>query len=275
MPHSAWRVIGASVRGTTHERLALPCQDAHRYRVLPDGALLIAVADGAGSAARAAEGAQCAVQTAMDALASLYHAQKPNTEADWHLLMVEAFRQAHARLTELAAQMDAPLRAFATTLTCAIAASEWLTMGRIGDGALVAETRDRELLASAPPPRGEYANETYFLTMDDALDHLDMQTYGQPLRALAIMTDGLMRLALKLPDYTPHAPFFQPLLAFTAQAADAAQAETQLAAFLASDRVNARTDDDKTLVLAVRVLEPSALADVTMPLTQTEAEASA
>jgi len=71
------------------------------------------------------------------------------------------------------------------------------------------------------------------------------------VRALAVMSDGLTRLALKLPANEPHPPFFQPLFAFASAADGQAQAEEQLAAFLASERVCARTDDDKSLVIAV------------------------
>jgi hypothetical protein len=55
-------------------------------------------------------------------------------------------------------------------------------------------------------------------------------------------------LALDMARREPHPPFFQPLFAF-AQRADASQSE--LLAFLDSERVCARTEDDKTLVLAV------------------------
>jgi hypothetical protein len=64
----------------------------------------------------------------------------------------------------------------------------------------------------------------------------------------------LQRLALHYEGRTAHAPFFRPMFA-PVRAADPGRAETlstQLAAFLGSQPVNARTDDDKTLVLATR-----------------------
>jgi len=76
------------------------------------------------------------------------------------------------------------------------------------------------------------------------------------LAGLALMSDGLSRLALQLPAYTPHAPFFIPLWAFAAQAGMGNLANQELAAFLASDRVCARTDDDKSLVIAVNISHP-------------------
>ena len=62
MIEDSWRVVGVSVVGTSHLDRAVPCQDAHRYQVLSGGELLVAVADGAGSAARAEAGASRAVE---------------------------------------------------------------------------------------------------------------------------------------------------------------------------------------------------------------------
>jgi hypothetical protein len=73
----------------------------------------------------------------------------------------------------------------------------------------------------------------------------------RPVRALALTSDGLLRLVLKLPGYEPHPQFFRPLLTFVRETADENQAQADLADFLASERVCARTDDDKTLLLAV------------------------
>jgi hypothetical protein len=69
------------------------------------------------------------------------------------------------------------------------------------------------------------------------------------------MSDGLTRLALKRPNNEPHPPFFKPLFAFVESSAssnDGAQATDALTEFLTSPRVCERTDDDKSLVLALR-----------------------
>jgi hypothetical protein len=66
------------------------------------------------------------------------------------------------------------------------------------------------------------------------------------------MTDGLLNLALQRPGYAPHTRFFEPLVQFCSQAEEPHEASAQLSAFLASERVCARTDDDKTLVVAAR-----------------------
>ena len=269
MSASPWQVVAASVQGTAHQKQNLPCQDAHAADVLSDGSVLLAVADGAGSAARSQEGAALATREALSALRHALAQVMPADEDGWNDLLCSAFAHARSCLVELAADGEAALRQFATTLTCAVATDDWLAVARIGDGAVVIELNDGALISSSAPVKGEYANETVFLTMEDALAQVEVQAVHQPARALMLMSDGLIRLALKLPDYTPHLPFFQPLVAFAANAGNGEQANNQLADFLASERVSARTDDDKTLVLAVRatgaLARPSAALEASAP----------
>lgn len=252
----AWRVIGASVQGTAHVRRGIPCQDAHAYRVLPGGKLVVAVADGAGSAPRSDEGARCAVALAVSRLERLLYRRRPKDEAAWAGVMRSTIAAARDGVLGLAAGGDDP-RAFATTLACAVAAPDWLAVAQIGDGLVVAQTPGVGLRTIVPPQRGEYANEAFFLTMPGALDRLDVIIRPGPVTALAVSTDGLLRLGLELPTYEPFPAFFQPLLAFTANATNDGAASRQLAAWLASERVAVRTDDDATLVLAVRTPRPA------------------
>jgi len=165
--------------------------------------------------------------------------------------MAAAAGAARTALEALAVAEGDPLRSFATTLSCAVVAEGWLAVAHNGDGAVVVVDRDGPRTA-ARPARGEYANEVAFLTADDGLDHVAYPVEAGGVEAVALLTDGLLRLALQLPAGTTHEPFFAPLLAFAGEAPDPEVAAAELAAFLASDRVVARTDDDTTLVLAVR-----------------------
>jgi hypothetical protein len=252
MTPPVWRVIGAAVPGTAHRARDLGCQDAFGYRVLPNGALVIAIADGAGSAERAAEGAHGAIDCALVFLESALREQSPADDAAWFAVMRDAFCAARDAINQLGAHAQVPVRAFATTLTCAILIADRLIVAQLGDGAVVAQTLNGPYFLAATPQRGEYANEVYLLSMPDALEQIAVTIFDLPLAALAVMTDGLLRLALQLPGYQPFPKFFEPLFAFAAEASDA-NASAELAAFLDSERVCARTDDDKTLVLVARV----------------------
>jgi serine/threonine protein phosphatase PrpC len=250
-----WQVIGAAVQGLSHQKQGLPCQDALEYRCLPGGTLLVALADGAGSATRSELGAQAAVQAAVDALVAGLTKGQPAECCDWVEVFWETFESARAAVIRLAEERDEPLGAFATTLTCLAATPEELIVGQLGDGAVVAGGADGSLDTVTTVQRGEYANETYFLTQEQALEQVVIQVINLPMQALAVMSDGLTRLALKRPTNEPHLPFFKPLFAFVEASApsnDGAQASEALTSFLASPRVCERTDDDKTLVLALR-----------------------
>ncbi len=251
--------------GTSHHKNGSPCQDAHAYKMLENSVLLIAVADGAGSAARSDEGAQCAVRTTISTLENALAQHTPENKDEWQELLTQAFSDAQQAIFALAEAEGAPPRVFASTLTLVIANHAWLVTGQIGDGIVVAQTDEGDLFAASTPQHGEYANETNFITMEGALEIVEGRVYPQGVRALAAMTDGLLRLVIDVTTGQPHAPFFTPLLAFPAKVTEQAQAAAQLCAFLDSPRVNARTDDDKTIVLAARAATPPPEADPAAP----------
>lgn len=250
----AWRVVGGTAVGTSHLRLGLPCQDALAYRLLPGGVLLAAVADGAGSAERSEAGSRLAVDEALACLGTALQTDPPPDEAGWAGLMHLAFEAARTALLALAETEERPGRDFAATLTCVVATGTCLVTGTLGDCPAIAED-DGGLFAATQLQRGEYANETHFLTGDDALDQVQVLVYDEPVTRLALFSDGLARLALRLPSQDPHGPFFTPLFSFVEKLEDHPEAQLraseQLEAFLTSGRVCERTDDDKSLLLAV------------------------
>jgi serine/threonine protein phosphatase PrpC len=167
--------------------------------------------------------------------------------------MQHVFQHARQTLLEHAAEAEDSVRSFATTLMCAVLSHTTLVVGQLGDSVVVAEQEDGALGTVIQPQRGEYANETSFLTQVDALERVEIAVHTEAVRSLAVTTDGLLRLAVQIPDHTPSPRFFQPLLEFVVEAADDEQARHELAAFLDSERVSKRTDDDKTLVIVVRI----------------------
>lgn len=250
-----WRVVGASVTGSSHGSSGRGCDDAHAFAILPDDVLFLAVADGAGSAARSAEGAQMAVSVAVQMAQKLFDAAKFATDNWWwqsYLLMI--LKQVRTELNHKAKQEQTPLRDFATTLLLAAVAADKIIILQIGDGAIVVQNNAGELITISSAPQTEHLNETVFVTSDDYTQHLNLQSSPFPaLQGVAMLTDGLQMLALNLADNKAHGPFFGPLFKFAANSNLSTETlNTQLTAFLDSERVNSITDDDKTLLLAVR-----------------------
>jgi hypothetical protein len=182
--------------------------------------------------------------------------------------MRRTFEAALAAVTAHAAGARMPLRDYATTLTVVAAAGDTLAVGQVGDGIAVAEGAEG-LILTAAPQRGEYANEVALLTSPQAVEGATIAAIAMTARTVAVTTDGLLRLVVHLPSHEPHAPFFGPLFAFLEETTDPATANDELARFLRSARVTERTDDDKTLVIAVR----TAIASLgeTTPAAPTEA----
>lgn len=255
LERNGWRVVGAAVAGTSHERLGLPCQDALAYQA-NERCLLVALSDGAGTADRSEFGAQTAVRVALDELAAASAESLPREQAGWQDMLCAAFGAARSALESLAEIEQQPLRDYAATLSLAAATDEWLAVAQLGDGAVVAGESPDQLFLVNPAQRGEYANETFFLTQEDALELVQVSVFEKAVDYLAVMSDGLTRLAIQLPAQEPHLPFFLPLFAFAARASEEEQAARHLVDFLNSERVCERTDDDKSLVLAVRLADP-------------------
>jgi hypothetical protein len=248
-----WQVISASRPGTSHLRVDMPCQDAHAYRLRGD-TVLAAVADGLGSAAHAEVGAKAAVESALDFLEATLESQPPTEAAGWEKALSQVFTEARQRLEEIAQENELPLREYGTTLIVAVATADWLALGHLGDGAAVAFLEDGRLETVSEPQRGEYANEVKPLTAPDALTHIQFSVKRSPVKGVALLTDGLQALAIHLATGEPHAPFFKPFFAAIGQPIDAQETSQQLADFLDSERVCARTDDDKTLLIIGRIL---------------------
>ncbi|HEU4561462.1 MAG TPA: PP2C family serine/threonine-protein phosphatase [Longimicrobium sp.] len=247
-PPATWRVLAASVRGTAHARSDLPCQDAHAWRRLPGGAVAIAVCDGAGSVQHAEAGARTAAHAAVDSLVSSAPAV---VEGDWTGALDHALGSALVAVNEAAAKREVEPRELSTTLLACVVTGDSVTVAQVGDGAIIVSDGEG-MRALTAPTSGEFANETVFLTSAGAVEAAQRATWRGAARRLALFTDGLQGLALKMPARTPHEPFFVPLFDFVAQAHDPGDAEQQLADFLAGPRVTARSDDDLTLVLVAR-----------------------
>jgi hypothetical protein len=251
-PVTRWRVAGVSVQGVSHLKTNQPCQDSHVSRQLPGGALVIAVADGAGSAPLSQIGSARAAVAAVDWVTELMSGDWPTTEADWRALLTAALETAHESVHNLAHKRKVTPRDLATTLILTIATPKMVVTAQVGDGAAVVMTEHEEFAALTFPQRGEFVNETVFFTSPDYLAAVQFGFWHGDVAGVAAFSDGLQFLALRMPDGQPHSAFFLPLLRMLGRADDHHRAEAQLRGFLQSDRITQRADDDLTLVLATR-----------------------
>jgi hypothetical protein len=230
-----------------------PCQDREGFRVVDDangGEVVIAVVcDGAGSASRSDIGAEL-VSEAFRALAGGFvaaHGASAVTEAQIGIWIADIQGRIAGRADVEAAQP----RDYASTLIFLIAGDEQTICGQIGDGAIVLNCAD-ELRVPVWPQNGEYANQTFFVTQEDACSHLQLIRCSA-VRDFVMFSDGLQRLALNEAERAPHPQFFRPLIDIVRSAEALDTTRDSLEAFLSSDRVNSKTDDDKSIIVGCRI----------------------
>lgn len=223
--------------------------------------LLAAAADGAGSAPRSQEGADLAVR-------SFHSAFGPLAAADPRLAGIDRsrltawFDQLRDRIGELADAGAQHPSDFVCTFLAAVVGPERAVFMQIGDGAIVVtdgESGDYSWMFW--PQHGEFANTTNFVTQQDYGSALEVEVVEGHLDEIAIFSDGIERLVLDLSSRTVHSPALRPIfkwLAGTNPDLTTPGAAPGLVAFLASEEINRRTDDDKTLVMATRAAAPVA-----------------
>lgn len=213
-----------------------------------DECLIIACADGAGSAAEAALGAATACQIFCLRVRDALSGGLRVVDLD-QAHMLAWYRQVRDELAEEAARRNIRLRELACTLLTAVLSPDAGVFAQVGDGAIVAGAGG-SYRPITWPSSGEYANETTFITADAFDQDFECICLRGPVGEVALLTDGLQRLALSYANKSVHAPFFAPMFdaLLTAEVPDLLGPE--LERFLDSPAVNRRTDDDKTLVLA-------------------------
>jgi len=256
-----WRVVQASSVGTSHIENGEACQDECLAGTFcaPDSEeyFLGLVSDGAGSASHGRFGAEAACEKGRSVIERWVRKEVAlsrltlETVTSW----VVAIRQ---HICQAADAKGVTPRDFACTLLGAVVGTKAAAFFQVGDGAIVIRDGD-SFHPVFWPDAGEYANMTYFVTDEDALVHLRRKIWLSSRESslpgeVAMFSDGLQRLALVYESRTAYKPFFEPMFGTLRKVNPAAcdMLSDQLALFLGNPKVNERTDDDKTLVLATR-----------------------
>jgi hypothetical protein len=246
-----WRYAAASVIGTSHLTSADGvCQDYHGVHFVESiNAFVGIVSDGAGSASQSQIGARRTCDFLLEKIS-----EAPLSAVFSKSFASTALEQLRLELQNIADESGLALRDFACTMLVAIVAREKAAFWQIGDGAICFRERDKDRFGYAFwPEKGDYANVTFFVTDQNAQGHLDFDVVDAEFADLAMFSDGLERLALDFVTSEAHTAFFEGLFPYVRSLPESGysgELSSQIEAFLATDRVNKRTDDDKTLILA-------------------------
>ena len=269
-----WRTVCTSVIGRGHLQFYRECQDAFRCNVAelvhprtlsngrPSQPMIVTVSDGLGSAANSAAGSALATTIAQAATERAFAVVDWAAAQAWQLTstLQGALESAVTQLRAAVAAVTATTQhewqnsSFNATLLIVVFRPPWLLTANVGDGFVVAQRDDGQLLMVARPNvSGSDASATVSALQGTALARATVSClYDTALRGFAASTDGLKDISLDWQGRvaeTPHHDFFAPLLT---RIADGTLAGQQVTQFLHEDRIGAIADDDLTLVAVAR-----------------------
>ena len=256
-----WKTITRYATGTSHQEQEIPCQDCGNSHIFND-VIVGAVADGAGSAKYADIGSKLAVETVLKCFSDInQYPEKPEkleqgfsqplSEPEAKKLFAKILKQVITELRNQADKENYSINDLACTLLVFVATSHWLTAMQIGDGFIVVRPQNSEYQMLFHPDKGEFANETTFITSVNAVNEMQVKVLSGEQEFICASTDGLEKVAIRLHDWKPFPPFFKPLEEYLQETANPGEEDKYVEDFLNSERLNSRTDDDKTLLLCL------------------------
>jgi hypothetical protein len=259
MASARWRVVGASVVGSSHLKVGEPGQDFALHELIGSaetGQVLVAViSDGAGSAEQAAIGSSTTCHTFIS-LARLFIVGGGDVSSLNRTRAEHWVKQITDELDRKARNSGHDLHDYACTLLAAIIANDSAVFMQIGDGAIVTSHGEDDGWSWVFwPQHGEFANTTNFVVSDNALEALEFELAPRRIDEIALFTDGLENLVLHQSSKTVHDPFFNALLKPIRQSMSVGHdvdLSEKLRVYLASPAFCERTDDDRTLLIASR-----------------------
>lgn len=246
-----WGYFYSSVKGTSHITSNTPKQDNCKISVL-NNCLIAAIADGAGSAKYSDLSSKfiCELFVRKTKQWLTYNSLEDLRKE----VIIEWFSYFQAIINRAVSiyKLESS-REFATTLLFSVLSKDFNIFVQIGDG-VIAIGDENGMGCAFLPQNGEFINTTHFATETSAINIFMYKTTSEPVKRIAMHTDGIEHIAFDFKTQKPFMPFFIPFFSALEKLEDLGYSETlskQLEIFLQSERVNKKTDDDKTLFLAL------------------------
>jgi serine/threonine protein phosphatase PrpC len=227
------------------------CQDANAVKMLANGWVIAAIADGLGSAKYSDVGSR----TAVEVVACFVEEHLPDKWHDESLKSVlrTAYHAAFKSIKKIAAQREHNIKEYDTTLTTLIYNGTNVVYGHVGDGGIIALSPYGDFSVLTTAQKGEEFNMVVPLRMGP--DNWIFGTARESACALLMMTDGIYDIACpwllakqKPPVYVNYVRRFMDTNTFAVKtASDFENAETEIKSFFTS-KDSKQITDDKTIV---------------------------
>jgi len=144
---------GMSIVGTSHVGKNVPCQDSHRYEVLANGWMAVAIADGVGSAKHSEIASKMACDTFIETCKDCITKDTQVTEIK--CIIEKAYRAADQNIKDHVYKIDDMITDYDTTLSVVIYDGKHLVYGHSGDGGIVVLTTSGDYIKVTQPQKAE------------------------------------------------------------------------------------------------------------------------
>ena len=179
-------------QGARHARRDKPNEDSVNFEMLPNNrGIIAAVSDGAGSAPRAKEGSKLA---AKHAVSQTLEAILSDEEMDLSLAVAQGLSAAQEAIRERADTTETEMEDYQCTLILVAWLDDQVAAIQVGDGAVIVEANGACKMLTIPQ-RGQYANETYFVT-EPHCEQTQFANKTSGITAMALFTDGIQKNAV-------------------------------------------------------------------------------
>lgn len=277
MSSSDWAIAYSSVLGNSHIQENLPCQDACLVE-FENGYGIAIVSDGAGTCSNSHIGSKLVCTFAhyhfrqLITKHKLFENRQMPLKQEWDDIAFEVFFNVKSDLVNFSIQESINLKSLSCTLICTIFSPYGLLVAHIGDGR-GGYLKDNKWHSMFTPFRGEFANETVFVTSEIwevglIEKYIPTHIIEYPVEAFCLLSDGCEKASFEvnLYDkenevyYDPNLPFpnfFNPNVEALKKLQKEGKTQDEINELWSNFLTNGNDKfvletDDKTMILAIR-----------------------
>lgn len=243
---------GMSIVGTSHVGKNAPCQDSHRYELLANGWMAIAVADGVGSAKHSEVASKMACDTFIETCKDCINQDTQTSEIKD--ILQKAYKAADQKIKDFVYKIDDIITDYDTTLSTVVYDGKHIVYGHSGDGGIVVLTTAGDYIKVTKPQKADDGICVVPLRAGEA--YWEFGECEAEVASVLLATDGVydnfMPYLLRgqpVELYVPLIRWFMDNNIIGITAENREQVEESRKKFLCGDSCKVITDD-KTIVVA-------------------------
>lgn len=211
----AYRTSCALFTGRSHASSGMPCQDYVAARS-QNGFACVALADGAGSKKHSEHGSRTVVKAVTRLLLDRFDELWTMAETNPSQTTNEILQHCLQALERQAIGLRCDMAELASTLLFVAHSKGRYLAGHLGDGCILHQQEDGQIMVLSHPENGEFANTTFFVTDSTAPSRLRLYRgqCGQGA-GFVLLSDGTAESLYRRLDKTPATAAVRQILSWS------------------------------------------------------------